>query len=75
MTEQEEDQIAYWLLGVLQKYAPDTKAQEQCAEIYRQMEADGLSSRQKVTQLSGAILDGTNLGNWPWTDYQVPPAT
>ena len=60
------DGNAYKLLEILQSYAPDRCAQQQCAELVQEMEADGLSENEMVSRLAGALLDGLTYGNWLW---------
>lgn len=66
LDENEEMQVAYQLLGILQKYAPNGPAQHQCANWFTDMQADKVPAKEMVKQLSGCINDGLRSGNWPW---------
>lgn len=69
LDQTEEIQIAYQLLGILQKYAPNSDAQVLCTKFYRDMVADGFSAADMVKAQAGAIMDGLENGNWPWIVY------
>lgn len=60
------DSAEYKMLGILQSYAPDGAARQQCAEVLQQMEADHASPEQIVSYFAGALVDGLNYGNWLW---------
>ena len=62
----EELEVAYELLGILTKYAPDRAAQMRCAEWYNTMRAEGETPSSIVRALVGCIHDGKCSGNWPW---------
>lgn len=57
------------MLGLLQSYAPNGKAQALCAtqfnSVLPQNQKDELQDAQ-IRHLAGALLDGLKFGNWPW---------
>lgn len=64
---------SYILLGVLQSYAPTGKEQQQCADLYAEMQQDEnqcASTRcrddEMVSMLAGHLKDGIDHGNWFW---------
>jgi hypothetical protein len=57
---------SYILLGVLQSYAPTGSVQQQCSDLYNEMQRDGNSDDQMVSMLAGHLKDGIDHGNWFW---------
>lgn len=61
-------QNAYQLLGIVQDHAPNAKAQEKIATIYRNMIAAGESIERVELELAQILVDGLKHDNWPWND-------
>lgn len=57
---------AYRLLGLLQEYAPNAGAQQDCTNMYNSAIEDGADEKELEILLVGAIGDGLKYGNWPW---------
>lgn len=60
--------INYALLGILQQHAPNSEAQQKCAELYNQMFADGATTAEIEKHLIGILHVGLTTGNWPWNE-------
>jgi hypothetical protein len=63
--------VAYQLLAVLQRYAPDSEAQARCTDYLARMQRDGATTREVALAMTGALMDGLRHGNWIWK--HVPP--
>ena len=64
---------SYILLGVLQSYAPTGSVQQQCADLYGEMQRDMCRGDeatsvddQLVSMLAGHLKYGIDHGNWFW---------
>ena len=59
----------YQLLSMLQSYAPNGTAQNDCTRLLHELEGDELTERQIVRALAAWLLDGLDHGNWPWIGW------
>lgn len=66
MSTKHGQEASYRLLGILQEYAPNGKAQERCADIYNEAKRSGATEKDLARTMTGAIYDGLAYGNWPW---------
>jgi hypothetical protein len=65
----------FHLLKVLRAYAPHEAARLQCDELLAQIRKDHDESIPEIDRvLAGALLDGLQHGNWPWTTPVRVPA-
>lgn len=60
------------LLSILQYYAPTGSAQQVCTEMYLRAQQEGIRDDDLVKVMTGALYDGLQYGNWPWTVGMVP---
>lgn len=73
--EDRDREVAYQLLGILQRYAATSAEQAAMASAYNQMQSHGLSQPEVVARLAGFLHDGTAYGNWPWAETRVETRT
>jgi hypothetical protein len=55
------------LLGILQSHAPTGAAQQECSELYWDLQKNNETIEAVELGLVHALLDGLRYGNWPWT--------
>jgi hypothetical protein len=68
MSDTNDRNTAQTALALLQGYAPNGKAQQECSDMYNQLLKDGASPKHVARRMVGALYDGLAYGNWPWTE-------
>lgn len=58
--------IMYYILGILQQYAPDGSSQQVATSCYNDVVKTYAHTKEGVKHMTSMLYDGLAYGNWPW---------
>jgi hypothetical protein len=61
-----EPDVGYQLLAVLQRFAPNAEARAKCTRYMARMQSNDATTKEVALAMAGALMDGLRHGNWIW---------